>query len=112
MLFSLPGVIRAARWADVVQGSTFAGAPPAFLGALLTGKKKALIVHKSFLGRSWFRFESNLIRSLFYYLTERMIVGLPFDRFIAISEYTKESLMSIGVSENKDQYHLSRRLEA
>jgi glycosyltransferase involved in cell wall biosynthesis len=100
MFFSLPSVIRAARWADIVQGSTFAGAPSAFLGAMLTGRKKALIVYEV-LGSKWFRFEPNLIRSLFYYLTERIIVGLPYDRFIAISEYTKESLMSIGVSEKK-----------
>jgi D-inositol-3-phosphate glycosyltransferase len=100
MFFSLPSVIRAARWADIVQGSTFAGAPSAFLGAMLAGKKKALIVYEV-LGSKWFRFERNLIRSLFYYLAERIIVGLPYDRFIAISEYTKESLISIGVSEKK-----------
>ncbi len=100
MVFSLPGVIRAARWADIVQGSTFAGALPAFLGAVLAGKKKALIVYEVF-GRKWFKFESNIIRSLFYYLAERLIIGLPYDRYIAISEYTKESLMSIGVSEKK-----------
>jgi D-inositol-3-phosphate glycosyltransferase len=112
MFFSLPSVIRAAQWADVVQGSTFAGGPPAFFGAMLMGKKKALIVHE-ILGRSWFRFEPNLIRSLFYYLTERIIVGLPFDRFIAVSEHTKESLQSIGVSENKIRviYHGDSKLE-
>lgn len=32
ILFSLPTVLKAARWADVVQGSTFAGGPPVFLG--------------------------------------------------------------------------------
>jgi len=100
MVFSLPGVIRAARWADIVQGSTFAGALPAFLGAMLAGKKKALIVYEVF-GRKWFRFEPNLIRSLFYYLAERLIISLPYDHYTAISEYTKESLISIGVSEKK-----------
>jgi D-inositol-3-phosphate glycosyltransferase len=112
MLFSLPSVIRAAQWADVVQGSTFAGGPPAFFGAMLMGKKKALIVHEV-LGNKWFQFESNLIRSLFYYLTERIVIGLPFDRFIAVSEYTKNSLQSIGVSEKKIRviYHGDSKLE-
>lgn len=100
MIFSLPAVIRAARWADIVQGSTFAGAPPAFFGAMLARKKKALIVYEVF-GSRWFQFEQNLIRSLFYYLTERVIVSFTYDHFIAISEYTKESLISIGVSEKK-----------
>ncbi|MGD0035841.1 MAG: glycosyltransferase family 4 protein [Bacteroidota bacterium] len=112
MLFSLPSVVRAAQWADVVQGSTFAGGPPAFFGAMLMGKKKALIVHEV-LGKKWFLFEPNLIRSLFYYLTERIIVGLPFDRFIAVSEYTKKSLQSIGVSEKKIHviYHGDSKLD-
>ncbi|MGD1045028.1 MAG: glycosyltransferase family 4 protein [Bacteroidota bacterium] len=112
MLFSLPSVIRAAQWADVVQGSTFAGGPPAIIGAFLMGKKKALIVHE-ILGRCWFLFEPNLIRSLFYYLTERIIVGLPFDQFIAVSEYTKKLLQSIGVSEKKIRviYHGDSKLE-
>jgi hypothetical protein len=38
ILFSLPYAIRGAAWADLVQGSTFAGGPPAFLGAWLAGK--------------------------------------------------------------------------
>ncbi|MBN1397646.1 MAG: glycosyltransferase family 4 protein [Bacteroidetes bacterium] len=100
MIFSLPSVIRAAWWADIIQGSTFAGAPPAFLAAVLARKKKILIVYEVF-GRKWFKFELNLIRSLFYYLTERIIIRLPYDHFIAISEYTEKSLVSIGVSEKK-----------
>jgi len=100
MLFSLSSVVRAARWADIVQGSTFAGGLPAIIGAWIARKKKVLIVYEVF-GRRWFRFEPNLLRSLFYYFTERIIVHLPFNRYIAISEYTKESLCSLGVSKNK-----------
>jgi D-inositol-3-phosphate glycosyltransferase len=100
LFLSLPSVIRSARWADIVQGSTFAGGPPAFLGAWLAGKKKALIVHEV-LGVRWFQFEPNPVRSLFYVLTERIIVGLPFDHYIAPSQYTKNSLRSLGVPEGK-----------
>lgn len=112
LFFSLPGVIRGARWADIVQGSTFAGGPPAFLGAWLAGKKKALIVHEV-LGGRWFQFEPNRVRSLFYVLTERIIVGLPFDHYIAPSQYTKDSLRSVGVPEGKISviYHGDSRHE-
>lgn len=113
MLFSLPSVIRAAQWADIVQGSTFAGGPPTFLGAWLLRKKKALIVHEV-LGRRWFRFEPNLIRALFYRITEWVIVRLPFDRYIAVSEYTRESLQSVGVPDGKISliYHGDSKLES
>ena len=100
ILFSLPTVIRGAVWADLVQGSTFAGGPPAFFGAWLARKKKVLLVHEVY-GRRWFQFEPNPIRSLFYYLTERIIVRLPFDGYVAPSQYTKESLCSVGVARAK-----------
>lgn len=97
---SLPAVIRGAVWADVVQGSTFAGAVPAFVGGRLAGKRKALLVHEVY-GRRWFRFESNLLRSLFYFVTEWIIVHLPFDRYVAPSHYTKELLRSVNVPDRK-----------
>ena len=104
--------IRWARWADVVQGSTFAGGPPAFLGGWLTGKKKALLAHEV-LGKRWFRLEPSWIRSLFYLVTERLIVLLPFDRYIAPSQYTKDSLLSLGIPADKVTviHHGESRLE-
>jgi len=113
ILFSLPSVIRAVRWADVVQGSTFAGGPPAFLAGWLMGKKKALIVHEVF-GRRWFELEPNLMRSLFYYVTEWIIVHLPFDHYVAVSEYTRKSLQSLGISAKRITviYHGDSKLES
>jgi D-inositol-3-phosphate glycosyltransferase len=100
VLFSLPAVLRAGRWADVVQGSTFAGGPPAFLGGWLAGKKKTLLVHEVY-GPRWFRFEPNVIRALFYCVTEWIIVRLPFDRYVAPSHYTKDSIAELGISPGK-----------
>ena len=100
ILFSFPSVLRAARWADIVQGSTFAGGPPAFFGAWLSRKRKVLLVHEVY-GRRWFQYESNPLRALFYVLTEWIIVRLPFDHYVAPSQYTKESLCSLGVPESK-----------
>ncbi len=100
MLFALPHVIDAARWADIIQGSTYAGGPPAFWGAWIAGKKSVLTVYEVF-GSGWFHMEPNPLRSFFYYLTERIIVLLPYDRYVAISEYTKEALCSLGVSAEK-----------
>jgi glycosyltransferase involved in cell wall biosynthesis len=112
ILFCLPGVFRAVRWADVVQGSTFAGGPPAFLAGWLLGKKRVLIVHEAF-GRRWFRLEPNVMRALFYAVTEWIIVHLPFDHYVAVSEYTKKSLQSLGISGKKITviYHGDSALE-
>jgi D-inositol-3-phosphate glycosyltransferase len=111
LLLSLPTVIKASRWADVVQGSTFAGGPPAFLGAFLLRKKKALLVHE-FFGRRWFEFEPNFLRALFYFLTEWIIIRLPFDCYIAPSEYTRKALHAAGISEKKTNviYHGDSKL--
>ena len=67
---------------------------------MLARKKKLLIVYEVY-GRKWFKYERSLIRSLFYFLAEKAIVKLPYDHFVAISEYTKKSLVSIGVLEKR-----------
>jgi D-inositol-3-phosphate glycosyltransferase len=112
ILFSIPSAIRGAAWAEIVQGSTFAGGVPAFLGAWLTGRKKLLLVHEV-LGKRWFRFEPNPISALFYYLTEWIIVHLPFDHYETPSQFTKESLQSIGLPGSKISviYHGDSKFE-
>ena len=96
ILFSLPAILRAARWADVIQGSTFAGGPPAFLGGWMAGKKKSLIVHEVW-GKRWPAFEPSAPRRMFYRITEWIIVRLPFDSYVAVSQYTGRCLESMGV---------------
>jgi D-inositol-3-phosphate glycosyltransferase len=100
ILFSLPTVLKASRWADIVQGSTFAGDPPAFFGGWLAGKKKSLVVYEVW-GNQWHVFERSRVRSLFYRIMEWTIVRLPFDQYIAISHFTKRCLQSLGVAGGK-----------
>jgi D-inositol-3-phosphate glycosyltransferase len=98
ILFSLPLVWFHARSCDIIQGSTFAGAVPASLVGLLRGKKRVLLVFEV-IGRQWFRFEPSRLRSTFYWLAERIIVRLPFHRYVAVSNHTKRTLLSDGVAE-------------
>jgi len=100
ILFSLPLVWFHARSCDIIQGSTFAGAVPASLVGLLRGKKRVLLVLEV-IGKQWFRFEPSRLRSTFYWLAERIIVRLPFHRYIAVSNHTKRTLLSDGVREDK-----------
>ena len=100
ILSSLPMIWSHARTCDVIQGNTFAGAVPASIMGLLLGKERVLLAFEV-IGRQWFRFEPSKLRSTFYWLTERIIVRLPFHRCIAVSNHTKRTLMSDGVSERK-----------
>jgi glycosyltransferase involved in cell wall biosynthesis len=112
ILFSLLTVFSHTRKSDIIQGSTFAGAVPASLAGWSLGKKTVLLVHE-IMGTQWFRFEPNPLRSTFYWLAERIIVRLPFDRYVAVSNHTKRTLVSDGVSEQKIEviYHGDSRLE-
>jgi D-inositol-3-phosphate glycosyltransferase len=100
ILSSLPLIWSHARTCDVIQGNTFAGAVPASLMGFLLGKKRVLLAFEV-IGRQWFRFEPSRLRSTFYWLTERIIVRLPFHRCIAVSNHTKRTLVSAGVQERK-----------
>jgi glycosyltransferase involved in cell wall biosynthesis len=112
LLFSLPLVFRYARRCDLIQGSTFAGAVPAALAGMFLRKTRVLLVHE-IMGKQWFRLEPNILRSTFYWLTERIIVRLPFHRYVAVSDHTKRTLVSDGVPEDKVEvvYHGDSRLE-
>jgi D-inositol-3-phosphate glycosyltransferase len=100
ILFSLPLVWSHARSCDIIQGSTFAGAVPASLVGLSRRKKRVLLVFE-IMGMQWFRLEPNRLRSTFYWLAERIIVRLPFHRYVAVSKHTKRTLLSDGVEERK-----------
>ncbi len=112
LLFSLPIVFHHARRCDLIQGSTFAGAVPASLVGLLLRKKRVLLVHE-IMAKQWFKHEPNPLKSTFYWITERIIARLPFHRYVAVSNYTKSTLISDGVRADRIDviYHGDSRLE-
>ncbi len=98
---SLPWVVKYARKVDLIHTTSFNAALPAYLGAKLLGKKSIITFHEAW-GKLWFQlpFLSKLNKRLFY-TYERLILNLGFDRFVAVSEYTKSSLKDSGVAENQ-----------
>ncbi|MEK6905251.1 MAG: glycosyltransferase, partial [Nanoarchaeota archaeon] len=48
---SIPKVLKLAKKADIIQTTTFNGAPPAWLGAKLTHKPVILTVHEVWVGK-------------------------------------------------------------
>src|SRR3989338_5192334 len=79
---AIPKVLRLAKKADVIQTTTFNGAPPAWVGAKLAKKPVVLTVHEIWIGK-WAEVTGfSCIKASMHELLERMIYLLPFDRYI------------------------------
>jgi len=85
---------------DLIHGSTYGGALPAFILSILLRKPAILTVHE-FMCKKWFEFGHNFFTSSFYYLSELLISKMSFKKFIAVSNYTKTKLIEAGVNKNK-----------
>jgi glycosyltransferase involved in cell wall biosynthesis len=96
-LQSIPAVIRKARHADIVHTTSYNAAFPAWVGAVIRGKKTVITFHEVW-GRLWFELPFlNAIQRALYYTFERFILLLPFTRFVAVSAFTRKALADAGV---------------
>lgn len=98
---SIPKVLKLANKADVIQTTTFNGAPPAWLSAKLTHKPAILTIHEVWVGKwkevtgfSWWK-------AAMHNLLERMVYLLPFDRYICVSNATRKDLLNHGIKPEK-----------
>jgi glycosyltransferase involved in cell wall biosynthesis len=74
---------------------------PAFFAGLLSRKKTYITFHE-YWGDLWFNLPFFGKLSLWlHFLFEKLLVKVPFYRFIAVSEFTKESLIGCGVNPSK-----------
>ena len=100
-IFSLPKVLKQARDASIIHTTTYNAALP----AILVGKMLRIPVFVTFhevWGDLWKRlpYTSFIERQGFYYF-EKLLLHLPFNKYIAVSEFTKEKLQQHGISETK-----------
>lgn len=98
---SIPKVWKLATMADIIQTTTFNGAPPAWLGAKLSRKPVVLTAHEVWIGKwkevtgfSW-------VKATLHDLLERMLYALPFDSYICVSKATKKDLLRQGIKPEK-----------
>ncbi len=98
---SLPKIIRNAKGCDLIHTTTYNAALPAILAGKLKRKPVFVTFHEVW-GKLWKQlpFTSFVAKNAFYYY-EKMLLKLPFDKFIAVSEFTKSKLIENGVSERK-----------
>ncbi len=98
---SIPQVLKCARGADLVHTTTYNGAFPAWLASKLLRKRSIITVHEV-LGSLWKDLTGmSSLSAKLHQLLEKLIVSLSFDRFVSVSEYTKESLCKFHVGSEK-----------
>lgn len=98
---AVPSAIRLAKKHDLIQTTTFNGAPPAWLASKLTKKPIVLTVHEVWIGR-WQKITGfSWLKSKIHELLEKAIYLLPYDKYVSVSEATKKRLLKIGIDEKK-----------
>lgn len=89
------------RNADLVLTTSYNAGLPAFLSAKLLRKKVIITFHEAW-GNLWFRLPWMSAPARFlHYLFEQLLLKLPFDTFIAVSNSTAHRLQESGVSEKR-----------
>lgn len=98
---SIGAAIRLALRADIVHTTTYNGAFPAWLAARMAGKKCVITVLE-ILGKHWKEMMAmNALISWLHRFLEKIIVRLPFNHIVAISQYTSSCLQELGVGSRR-----------
>lgn len=98
---SLPKVIKYAKEVDLIHTTTYNAALPAAIAGKLLRKPVFVTFHEVW-GKLWkeLPFTSFFERNAFYAF-EKMLLKLPFSKFIAVSEFTKSELIKNGIPHSK-----------
>ena len=88
---------KLARSADVILSATYASGLAGYWLAQRFKKKSVLLVHE-ILDENW-KYIKQL--HLLYYWYERYVVTRTFDRYIAVSQYTKRKLIKYGMRDDR-----------
>jgi glycosyltransferase involved in cell wall biosynthesis len=100
-LLSLPKIIQHSKGCDFIHTTTYNAALPAIIAGRLV-RKSVLITFHEVWGQLWKLLPfTNMFQRNVYYLFEKLLLKLPFKKFIAVSEFTKSKLIESGVPENK-----------
>lgn len=98
---SLGKAIKLARQHDLIQTTTFNGAPSAWLAARITGKPVVLTVHEVWLHKWKEIAEFPWLKRSIHALLERTIYLLPYDKYICVSQATERDLLGLGIAPPK-----------
>ncbi len=100
-IMSMPEVFRQAKKTDFIHTTSYNSAIPSFVAGLFL-KKKVIITFHEIWGKLWFRLPFFPKWKLTgFYLFEWFILKLPFYKYIAVSDYTMNSLIETGILPHK-----------
>lgn len=100
-LLSVKKCVQIAKNVDLIQTSSYTAAIPAFIASKVTNTK-CLITFHEYWGKLWFKVPfTSLVSKILYFSFEWFILKLNFDKFIAVSEYTKSRLINAGIHPGK-----------
>lgn len=90
-----------ARKHDLIHTTSYNAGIPAYLAGFLARKKVIITFHEVW-GKMWFTlpFFSQFSLKLHYWF-EQLLLYIPFDRFIAVSNFTASQLELNGISQHK-----------
>lgn len=90
-----------ARKHDIIHTTSYNAGLPSYIAGLLTGKKVIITFHEVW-GKMWFSLPHFGKLSLyFHYLFEQFLLKLNFHKFIAVSQFTADSLSANGIRQEK-----------
>lgn len=100
-ILSLPKIIKLTKNADFIHTASYNAAVPAFFAGLIC-RKKVLITFHEVWGELWMKLPFKSRPLLFaYFCYEKLILKIPFEKYIAVSEFTNAALKNAGVTESK-----------
>jgi len=98
---SIPYVYKIAKECDILHTMTYNGAFSAFFASKILNKPSVITVFEALLdlwktlsGMNWFN-------ARFHAVVERMVLGLPFNKYACISYYTRNYARLLGISDKK-----------
>lgn len=99
--FGIFGMMKEAKNCDIIHTTSYNAALPARLAGCFAHKKVLITFHEAW-GTLWFKLPYvGFLSKRLYYVYEWFILQLDFYRFIAVSDYTAESLNRLGVKKDK-----------
>ncbi|MCF6171094.1 MAG: glycosyltransferase family 4 protein [Bacteroidales bacterium] len=100
-LFSTFKVVAASRNCDLIHTTSSSSGFPAAVAGWLSNKKVVVTFHELW-GKLWFQLPyMNMATKAVNYLFEQIIARLPYDKVVAVSDFTGESLLKSGMLPEK-----------
>ena len=107
-LFTFLAWLPVLRWSkeiDLIHTTSYNAAIPAWIAARLR-RKKVIITFHEYWGNLWFELPwMSRPVSVLHAIFEKVLVKLTFDRFIGVSDYTKQRLINVAQVDSK---HVTR----